>query len=100
MTKHFDLHFQVLFYIVLTNTGLLLIVQHGFIQSVKLLVQPLLHTEYQGLGQLSVSPGRAAQPCVALTGKPPAQSLQVCEGRSPQDKVALLNVQDPEIVRV
>lgn len=103
MTKHFDykLNFHVLFNTVLSNTSLLYIMQHSFIQSVKLLVQPmLLHTKYQGLGQLSVRPGRAAQSCVALTGEPPVQSFQVCERRSPKDKVALLNVQDPETLGV
>lgn len=52
MTKHFDykLNFKVLFTIVLSNTGLLLIIQRGFIQTVGLVVQPLLHTKYQGLG--------------------------------------------------
>lgn len=85
MTKHFDdkLNFQVLFNTVLSNTGVLRVIQHGFIQSVSLLVQPLLHTKYQGLGELSVRPGSAAQSFVALTGKPLAQSLQVCQGRSP-----------------
>lgn len=85
MTKHFDhkLNFQVLFNSILSNTVLLPVIQHGFIQSMSLLVQPLLHTKHQGLGQLSLCPGRAAQSFVALTGEPSAESLQVCEGRSP-----------------
>ena len=63
-------------------------------------MQPLFHTKPQGLGELPVSPGCAAQASVALTGESPAQSLQVREARSPKSQVAPLNMHHPETVGV
>ncbi len=96
--KHFlsKLNFQVIFNIVLSDTLLLRLIHHGFIHSVSLLV----HNKHQHLGQLSVSPGGAAQSFVALTGKPPAQSPQICKGRSPKDKKALMKTHNPKILWV
>lgn len=78
------LNVQVLFNIVLSDTGLLRVIQHSFIQNMGFLVQPLFPTKHQGLGKLAVRPGRsAAQSFVALAGEPPAQRPQVCKGGFP-----------------
>lgn len=47
---NYKLNFQVHLNFALTYTGLLQIIQHGFVQSVAFSVQPLLHTKFQGLG--------------------------------------------------
>ena len=48
----------------------------------------------------TVCPESAAQSFVALAGKSPAQSLQVCKGRPPKNKVAIAGSHDPEILGV
>lgn len=95
-----NLNFQITFNVMFINTSLLSIIQHSFIQSMGFLVQPLFHTKYQGLGKFTVCPGSAAQSFVALTGKSPAQSLQVSKGGFPKNKVAVLNIHDSETLRV
>lgn len=85
---------------IFSDASVLQVIQRSFIQSTNFLDQTLFDAKLQRLSELTVRPSCAVHPLVALTVKPPPESLQICKRRSPSNKVAVLNPQNPEVVRV